>query len=608
MENENNIFDTNGESEKGVENIKLPERAKKAFQGFSLKERLLPSILLAFALPFTLVFFGIFELYSGNLTLFPFALGDFFGIAVAVSLISAILIGTALVFIKGRAFDIVFALFSWLTLMFVIQTYLNQGLSLTGDGVGEAAALSTVIINTAIWLLVGAAIFTAFFFVKNRDLLRLIMTVLMISVIGMQSFNFATISFTNSDVFKAVSNRGESEELLSEDRESEFLTTKYLTELSSDGNIIVFVVDRFDSTFCETALNKNPELFESLDGFTYYKDHISLYARTFPSVAYLLTQAENDFTLSKSEFFEKAYGEAETLRELKKNNYRINIYTDTGYAYEDAYYMREYVSNSTGSKGYTVPNKFALFAGMFKLSLYRAFPYVLKGTVDDISTDSLAKDYVVYDIENPKYTTDMKDVFDEVSEDDFTLISGEKSFSFIHIQGCHTPNKYDDEWNDATDANKWSTTSALKQSFAIINEYISEMKKLGVYEDSTIIIVGDHASAVSDTKPLSGARRTALFVKPKGAFGEALKTSEKQVAQENIWATIFESEGIKTELSFGESIFSISEGDRTRRYLFHRIASSNEFEIIEYEVTGDSSDFSNWEIVSKTTVDHGIYK
>ena len=141
-----------------------------------------------------------------------------------------------------------------------------------------------------------------------------------------------------------------------------------------------------------------------------------------------------------------------------------------------------------------------------------------------------------------------------------------------------------------------------------INSYIAQMKKMGVYDNATIVITGDHAAAISDTKELSGVRRTALFIKKSGDSGTPLTVSEKQVCQDNMWATIFESEGIATEIDFGRSIFDISENETLERtYVFQRM-DKDFFENITYKVIGDSSDFDNWEIVERANINGSVHQ
>lgn len=357
----------------------------------------------------------------------------------------------------------------------------------------------------------------------------------------------------------------ESQELttyITEDGTERLLSYDGITEFSKNKNVIIFVVDRFDSRYMERALKETPDVFYNLEGFTYFADHISLYGRTFPSITYMVTGCENDFSTSREQYFRKAYSDSAFLNLLRQNNYDIKIYTDTYYSYKDASVMGKYVSN-----------------------------------------------IVTSDSENV-YSTDQKFVYELLNKAEYCANSEKNNFSFIHIQGCHLPNAYDESFNTMADdhTDRWNELVAINTSMQIIDTYIAHMKELGIYNSSTIIIVGDHAAAISDSKELSGARRTALLVKPAGSRRGNIKTSYAQVAHENLWQTILESEKIEHTCDFETSVFSISNREkRIRRYNFQRM-DSGYFENIFYSVNGSSSFFSNWTIIHREDIEGSVHQ
>jgi hypothetical protein len=256
---------------------------------------------------------------------------------------------------------------------------------------------------------------------------------------------------------------------------------------------------------------------------------------------------------------------------------------------------------------------------MLRLSLNTCLPFVAKDIVGELSTPDF-NSHAIYDTDAPVYdASDMKDVYEYITKDDFVSVRSHGQFSFIHIYGCHTPVKYNLNWEEANEKEQNDTTMALKQSLTIIYEYIEEMKRLGLYEDATIVITGDHPAALSDTKLIgetgrsddNGTRVTAMLFKRAGDSGTPLKTSPAQISQDELWNTIYESEGL-TELKTGESFFDIKEGEeKVRRYLFEwAVYLENDKradEIVEYRITGSARQRENWEIAKRTVVGR-IYK
>ncbi len=595
----------------------MPQKSKTPYRGFEKKERMIPSILISLALPFTLLFFGPFEMFYANYSQLYFAFGDFIWPLFFIALGASVCLFLLLLHLKGRAFDIVYGVLLGLLVMIFLQgSFLNLGLtSLPGDGVGVSSfSKGATVINTVVWVLVLAAIPTALSLLgKWRDVARLVMMVLTVAVIGGQLINFAVYAMA-SPVLLSPAERSEIAEG-EEDAEEKsdhasgeraILTTKNLTTLSTDGNVILFIVDRFDLDFYHYAQNKHPELFSELEGFTSFENNISKYARTYPSMAFLLTGVENTFETSTAAYFKNAYTDAPFFKTLKENGYDINLYMASGDCYDDASVFSDVVDNTSAAKGYTILDRGQLCSTMLRLSLFRQLPIVFKGVVGNISTATFSS-FVEYEADYPLYTSDMKEVYELLSAEDFKLEDGNKRFVTLHIDGCHYPFIYDENWEaleEGDPRNNYSTAEmGMISSFAIINRYLGEMKRLGVYDDATIVITGDHAAAYSDTKDLSGSRLTALLVKEKGSSEGMTAVNRAPVSQDDLRATILDSEGIAGNDDFGRSAFDVRDDDDGKRYYyFQKTIVGADDEIVVYEVVGDASDFSNWTLVDRITV------
>lgn len=635
MNNNNNMPH---KSQAGTANVKK----KSAYSGFTFKEKLLPSILLSLVAPFTVCFVAPFEIYGGNTAEFKFVLFDFVGICLLIALgIAAVLCGILLA-CRGRAFDVVFGLIFGISLMLFLQSnYLSLGqTSLVGDGTIPPTPIGQLVLNSAIWItVIAACVLVMLLLNKYKDTVRLVATMVLVLMLFMSFVSFLTVSLT-TDVYAPdksqissteTGNKTETEsngesstesnngswigsesESLSGDLPTDFsdsslLTVKNLNTLSSDKNIVVFLVDRFDQRYYNDAISECPEIFEELSGFTYFNDYVSRYPRTFPAITHMITGVDTDFSLSRHDYFKKAYSQSPLLYDLKNAGYDINLYTDTYYGYDNAIYMAGYASNLSINRDYKIVNRTSLSMDMLRLSLYRSLPSCLRSAVGDIRTTTFDK-YVEYNTELDVYSTDMKAVYNTLTAENFTVRNTDKGYSFIHLSGCHLPNLYDENFEPVSESDKYSTTVAMKQSFKIINAYISEMKRLGVYENSTIIITGDHASIGSDSKDPYYAHMTALLVKPAGISEGDIVTSSASIAPENIFATIRAAAGLDLpENEEWRTVFEIPENEiRKRRYLFQR-KTSDGYESITYEITGNGNLFSNWKIVDRKALGKSIY-
>ena len=590
------------------QDMKIPSKDNKQ-KGFTFRQRLAPSLLVAVALGLMLCIIGPYDVFFNNVEEFMFSGKDFalWSIAYCIALIGVIC--GILLPLRGKWFDVTYAVLFAITLMLFVQgTYLNGSMSsLAGDGVGETVIpLGTQIINGAVWLVViGACVATVLLLKADwREWIGTIGCLAMVVVIGMQTVPLLVNGLTTEIPSAEEESNGES-----------FLTFDHINDIGQKNNVFYFVVDRFDWSFYEEyAKEEAPELFENMDGFTYYNDMISCYPRTFPSITYMLTGEEHDFLDSRVKYMNQAYEKADFLNLMHDEGYAVNIYTDQIYGYADVKSMNDYVSNSSSliGKSYTV-QKMGLSWDMVRLSLYRYLPLCGKGWVGSVNTPMFHK-YTEYILPSPKYVSDMREVYNYLEENSPAISDSEKNFTFIHLEGCHIPNRYNEYFNPAVSSHdKNSPTVSLKQSFAIINKYILKLKELGLYEDATIIITGDHASLRgSDTTLLddpgkNGAFLTALFVKPSGSAGTPMQVSSAPIAQADILPTILQSEGIASSQDFGRSILDVSENEtRVRRSVFHSY-QKGDYEEVVYQIVGSGRDLSNWEIVSRGKYVGNIY-
>ncbi len=580
---------------------------KPAYKGFTTKEKILPVIMLSLIAPFMVCFFGPFEIFGNNIDQFKFALGDFWLLCIVIAAAIAAVVGTVLMLLRGRAFDVAYGLVFGISFMLFLQgNFLSMGMtSLEGDGAAETLGFGKIFVNTAIWLLiVGGSIAVMLLLDKYRDTVRLISIVALVAVLGSSLISFATLSLT-TDVYgdKALVEIKDGEQVL---------TIKNLDTLAKEQNVIVFIVDRFDYEYYDVAMRDCPEIFDELDGFTYFADYITKYPRTFPGALHVLTGVETDFSMSHDEYMTHAYQNSEHLMDIKNNGFDVNIYTDDYYCYEDAGDMSAYAENLSGKVSYEILQSASLSIDMIRLSLYRYLPFCAQGLVGNISTPTFDK-YVEYDMTYDIFSTDMKKTYGVMTEDEFTLRESDKGYSFIHIDGCHKSTIYDSDFNELPEGDpaglKNSTVNVMTQSFKIISRYIAEMKRLGVYENSTIIITGDHASIGSDTKMPSYAYVTALLVKPAGVSEGEITNNYAQLDVDNVLATIKEAAGVSSQIP---TVFEVPEDEEQVRTLMFQRSYKNEagktvYENIEYEIRGNGKDFSNWVIVNQYPLNKSIY-
>ncbi len=569
------------------------------------KKRILPVALASLALPVIVCVVAPLELYSNNLDELAFSLMDFLPFDLLFWLGAALVCAAVLFLVPEKLYRVLLPVAAVTGLMLFVQgTYLNVSSFLPGDNMGEADASSTAIaVNTALWigaeaLAVGSA------FIKKRDIVELVCGLLPGIVLGTQIVASVFVLVTTDQITVPKQTRMEQRY---PGYAHEALVDDDLTRLGKDGNVLVFIVDRFDETYAEAAHYREvPGIFDELEGFTWFQDNVSLFGHTFPSVAWMLTGTPYSCDMSREEYLNAAYEGETPLKRLHDAGYSIDIFTEDYYAFTDAGLLPDYIESVVDNPLYdSVPlwSQAATSARMAQVGLYRCVPLTMKDMFEDMDSGI---DYFYLEAVRPEnaYKVDMKAVYDKVMSEDFTVEDG-KHYQFVHVEGCHNV-KYDGDWKEPVGNDKYNISLSVVNSFRIIDRYLEEMKRNGLYEDATIIITGDHSDAISDADPLSGPRITALFVKPSGVGKGELKISQAQTAHEDLWATIFQSEGLDFWEDYGRSVFDIPEGERRlREYRWHTYIRGENKSLDEYtyQVEGLAKAFTNWHLVEQTHYD-----
>lgn len=587
------------------------------------KEKILPSILAAFAFSFTFLLFGPLEIYVSNIEELGFMMNHFIVPMLFISLGVFAVIFAILFFLPDKAHKIGYIIVFAISVIGYIQgNFMNQGInSLMGDDVGSPIKTYVYILNTVIWVILIAAVVVGAIMSKKYKWIKTVSIFMLVLIIGMQLAGCAAVivDYTNktekpddvTDIQTSTDSSTQTDVSTENDNTetpepgSYVMTTKGLYEVSSGKNVIVFVIDRFDISFYEDILDQNPEFFDKFEDFQIYTDNLSTYSRTYPGITSMLTGIDFTGDLNAEQYFRHAYSDSSFLKDLKKNNYRIKIYTQSYYAFRSPSALAGIAYNMERTdKVAEVNNKAGLASSMLLLSAYRYLPVVAKGLVN-VSSGTFSG-YLSYEDTYPIFDSDDNvAVYQGLKENGLSLDDSENSFIFIHVIGCHDPYKMNEkgEYEEGV-----SSTRTAMGCMNMVYDYVCELKRLGVYDDSMIVVTGDHPRARDDAAYPSQARITSLLVKNPGKT-ECTPFSENEtpVSQDMLIPSIIKEMNIKTENSYG---MSYSEAENStgyiRRHIFELYTKDGTI-LVEYNVEGSGKDFSKWYIKSEKNIG-GLYK
>ena len=550
---------------------------------YTLKERLIISILSAFTPVFVIMLFGPIDIFANNMNEMPFGFFDFFPGLLPYVLIVFIFFTAYLPFIKSTLINFPSAL---LLILPVCGCFQMLVFGSTGEITGDKAQFSTTrsVLITLFWVIVASALIIAAIVLKKKW--KKVLIFITVLLVGMNGASLIA-DFMSNDVF------GESGA-----RYTHVLSEKDVYSLSSKENIVVLLVDRLDNYYIDHINKTDPgfvkELEQSLDGFTYYKDTISTYGRTYPSVPYMLTGIKYLGQYPPSEYLNTAYKNSNFLNDLRSNGYSVNLYLQDYYTYTNGETFVGVADNVQKVTGYEMVDRMA--AGyLLQYSLMRYVPQNITALSYAFTKRVFLHFAVRFDCEDGMYYSDDAGYYKELSTKGLSLTDKTaKNFTFLHLNGAHAPYNMDENGmpSEETDA-----IAQIKGCMRLVFEYVNQMKKLGVFDNSTIIVAGDHGFPVKDyDEYMKQPMTTGLFVKPRNAPNGMMKYSSAQISHENLQAAIIEDAKISTKNDYGRSLFDIPEGEDTVRFYYKMNFenSSHDLSISKYKIVGKGNEFSNW--------------
>ena len=383
------------------------------------------------------------------------------------------------------------------------------------------------------------------------------------------------------------------------------VTEDGLFEVSDKANVVVFVLDNYDTKVFERVLRDDPAMLEQMDGFVWYKNSAGVMIPTSFAVPYLLTGIEPDENEDLSTYLERRYTESSFLEDLHATNYSIGVYTDTfGLAYlDDDQEQTEIYDNVMNIHPVSEPIRVSpkdTILLLTRCSLYRDMPWVLKPRfwfyTDELNTRIPIRSDGGDPSQKPYYIDDAG-FFGELQMRGLAVQGGDYdgAFRFIHMLGAHSPYNLDEMGNNVGVGNSDQERQA-RGSMRMVGDYLRRLKEMGLYEKTTVIITSDHGDWRASMGEPAESTEPILLYKPAGELAfEGVRESSAPVSHADFQASVLDAMGVDYS-NYGVTYSAYGEDDARIRNFYHithddhsRIRS-----LMKYEISGDVLDFDNW--------------
>ena len=631
-----------------------------------------------------------YEIIGGSAGSLVFSLVDVWWVAALPAVAAIAVLALLLSALRGRVFNFFLVLISAIGLAAYVQALvLNQGMPLADGGtIVWAEHTDMMIVSGVAWVAIIVLSLVLSFFNRRRaqGVVGLLCACLLVvqgvgvaslflappsagatvssvasadgasgssaaSVSTLASTSASATAATDADATDAGATGGDGlthTNLVSQTETA--LTEDGLYTVSSKNNVIVFVLDTYDQTLLNTVLRQNPDLLFEMTDFTEFQNCTGAMIPTRFAVPYLLTGELPHVGEDSATYLAERYERGTFLQDAKDAGYSIGLYTDSlqigtlPQAEQDAIAATTVnmhkVSSSALDFGGTL-------SAMAQMALYRDAPWVLKSEfwyyTDQINGRIVAYNpdadpgERVYTMNDPRYFGQLRK--QGLSIDDSQGQAG--SFRFIHLLGAHYPYSLDENGNDLGADNSTKEQQA-QGSMRIVSEYLRQLKELGVYDRSTIIITADHGRWFLTPEPLTTTSTPIMLVKQatsgaaaglgagagaddgvtqdtaadmanagaatadvagaavNGAAGTAtagaaVEKSTMPVSQHDYLPTVAQAMGLNAaDYGSGLTFFQVNDPTRVRTYITTDSIGLRGIGFREYEIDGNALSFANW--------------
>jgi hypothetical protein len=537
-----------------------------------------------------LLLVGPVEIYVRNPNEFVFAFLDVLPVLLLACLLLAALVASVLSFLPGRLLRPVFSVGCGIAFLLWVQGNVLrwQYGPLNGKSIDWTSHTAKAGIEAALWLLVlsGCVVAAQPIFTRRRVILN---TLLAMNVMYTTALIAAPPGWPERRFYHV-------------DDENEFT-------FSSKQNVIVVLVDTFQTDVFQEIINDRPDVRKIFHGFTYYRNSVGGFSLTLPSVPLMLTGQYYDNTVPYAEFVKRAYSHESVPGVLRHAGYAVDLFPSSL-----AYLAFDHTTASNVTEGMNYRSRVEQSSHLIDLSLFRYAPHYLKTYV-------YADDRWMTRRWLPSRRTRSDLGFFKEMTARARTVEDQGRFKFFHLRGLHAPLSFDENLVERhLPISKPAYKGQAMGFMTLLQRFLDDIRKLGIYDRSMIVIASDHGTsgygvyvnvkasgrdegwqpnyAVRTDMSIVESGIPLVLIKPFQSDGE-LRISDAPITHADLPRTITDALG----LSAFKDLLSVQDVDgrvhRRRRFLSYVWSAAKERDayfpaLDEYWVEGFSWLRSSW--------------
>ena len=552
------------------------------------KKRLLLVLFPAFALSFTLLFFGPLDLSYVSRNYVNYTAVEilpYTAIITAICFVILTLIGSVP---GGKVHAFIVSAYSGISLAMYLQgAFLNPDFgTMDGHTVNWYSFSTKMLINLAVWFVILLIPHLIHYF--SNKVWRSFVTLLSITLVLMQS-----VSLSVKLIDQNKTNQKSAAEY--------YFSTENMLKIGQKNNILVFLLDTTSNSDLDDMLKKYPESVTLLHDFTRYDNANSHYMFTVPSLVNILTgqewDCENEHIADYMNYAWQSEEASAFYKQLSNMGYERNAFMLLPEAAHEPSVLADIFSNLKLSGNQKSLNRSAL-QKLYKLSFYRYFPVAMKPFFVIYTTD-ITNMFTLENALNNEW-----DFVERMNETAVSFGNYDNMFSFYYLAGTHLPYRMDERGRIISSdlAPEFLTNYSEKEDqlagfIYLISDYIRQLKEYNVYDQTGIIILADHGNNTAQTSD----HQPVYMIKMPGAIHDEIQVKSAPITvQDSFMADIMAMTG--NDWNYGVSSSEVPEEpverwtrvyDKDSEYAD---LSGSDYNVMrEYHYTGDGNTLiSQW--------------
>lgn len=344
--------------------------------------------------------------------------------------------------------------------------------------------------------------------------------------------------------------------------------------VSTQGNVIVFILDTLSNYVYDNVSTEHPELNDVVKDFTYYNNCDCNYWGTFPSVQHIVTGYAFEPETPVNDWMVEGWTNETTTAYydgLHANGYKAHIYTPENRllaAGNSMNILEGKVDNLTTTTADRTVNHSSLYKTLFQMVGYRMMPNYFKPHFD--VPNSQYATLVSYPDNEIEYLN--PDFYSELCEKGLSTVDDSKYVIYYHLNGIHE--LITDKDCKRVEEADGTIDGTVQGMWTMLDAYFNQLKAVGAYDNSTIIVTADHGM-MYDTQ-------SVFFIKPAGQTQDAMAINTAPISLHELMPTMAKCAGIDAA-DLGQTIYDFEPGEQRKRTCLLRGQDDSYPSVVRYD-------------------------